>query len=79
MKRDRAEEMCRQLAGWAGELDDAVGAVIGSGASQDETHEAQRIVASLMASLYLDVARPATRRFPELDPIFTGPSAEGDE
>jgi len=64
--------MCRQLATWGAEFDEAVRAVVQSGASPDEIREAQGIMASLMASLYVDVARPVLKRYPDLEPIFTG-------
>jgi hypothetical protein len=76
VKRAEAEEMCRQLATWNAVFDEAARAVVETGASPEERHESLKVVASLMASLYVDVARPVLRRFPELDEIFAGTSGE---
>jgi hypothetical protein len=68
--------MCRRLAAWAAVFDEAVREVVGAGASAEETRESQEVLAPLMASLYLDVARPVLKRFPPLDSIFAGPPSE---
>ncbi len=76
MKRELAEEICRKLVGCSGIVNEAIGKALEAEASPEERHACQRLGASLMASLYLEAARPFISRFPELDTIFVGSDPE---
>ncbi len=76
MKRELAEEICEKLVACSGVLNEAIRKALELEASPEERRACQGLAASVMASLYVDAARPFIRRFEELDAMFVGSDPE---